>query len=176
MRAGSLLAAIASISACLAAAAGDLGVNQLRLGEDFKQMSRAAGATSCTAPKSTRGALRCRGAAADLKPGFDSIEGAPIRHLGLNGLAQTQKLENISVSFNAADFDAVRTALAGRYPTLKCSESSLQDKTGAKLSQTDCTATLPDGRIHLERRAESLDISTLEIESAAWQAFGDPDE
>lgn len=176
MRARFLLVAIASASACLAALAGDLGVRQLKIGEDFRQMSQASGASSCTAPKGGRGALRCRGAAPDLKPGFENVAGAPIRVLRLNGLAQTQKLEGISISFNAADFDAVRTAFAERYPALKCSQSALQDKAGAKLAQTDCTATLPEGRIHLERRSESLDISTLEIASPAWQAAGDDED
>ena len=176
MRARLLLAAIASTSACLAAEAGDLGVQQLKLGEDFRQMSQASGATSCTAPKAARGAFRCRGAAADLKPGFANVAGAQIRVLRLNGLAQTRKLEGISISFNAADFDAVRAAFAEQYPMLKCSQSSLQDKTGAKLAQTDCTATLPEGRIHLERRSESLDISTLEIASPAWQAVSDDED
>ena len=176
MRASFLLAAMASASTCLAAIAGDLGVQQLKLGEDFRQTSQASGASSCTAPKGRRGALRCRAGASDLKPGFESVAGAPIRVLRLNGLAETRKVENISISFNATDFDAVRAALAERYPALKCSQSSLQDKAGEKLAQTDCAATLPDGRIHLERRSESLDISTLEIASPAWQALGDDED
>ena len=176
MRASLLLAAIASAATCLAAMAGELGVGQLKLGEDFGQASQASGARSCTAPKGARGALRCRAGAPDLKPSFETVAGAPIRVLRLNGLAETRKVENISISFNATDFDAVRAAFIERYPMLKCSQSSLQDKTGAKLAQTECTATLAEGRIRLERRSESMDISSLEIASPAWQAFSDDED
>jgi hypothetical protein len=175
MRASLFLAAIASMSAGLAAA-GDLGLNQLKLGEDFRQASQASGAGSCTETRGTRKTLECRGASSALKPGFESVAGAQIRHLTLNGFGDTRKLEGISISFNAADFDAVRTSFAERYPALKCSDSSLQDKAGTKFSQTECSATLPEGRIRLERRAESMDISTLEIASPAWQAFSDAQE
>jgi hypothetical protein len=177
MRASLLVvAAIASMSSCLGAAAAGLGVNQLTLGDDFRQMSQAAGAASCTDRKATRKALECRGAASGLKPGFDTVAGAPIRHLTLDAFADTRKLEGISISFNANDFDAVRASFAERYPTLKCAESSLQDKSGTKLSQTECTATLPEGRIRMERRAESMEISTLEIATPAWQAVSDAED
>ena len=66
------------------------------------------------------------------------------------------------MSFRSDDFDKVNEALLERYPDLKCEQSALRNRKGAKFDQIECAYKAANGDIvELTKRTNTMDESFL---------------
>ncbi len=71
------------------------------------------------------------------------------------------KLDKVWFFFNADGFDAVRKAVASKYPALKCSGSTVSNTMGASFRQTECSLKNKIGTLELRRFVGDINTSVL---------------
>ncbi|MCV0441278.1 MAG: hypothetical protein K5880_22010 [Hydrogenophaga sp.] len=75
------------------------------------------------------------------------------------------RLSSLYFFFEADHFDDMRDAVKAKYPALRCTNSTVSNRLGAKFTQTNCTLNDSTGRLSLTRYNDTLDGSALTIYS-----------
>jgi hypothetical protein len=74
------------------------------------------------------------------------------------------KLDKFSFLFKSSEFDSVLGAVKEKYPSLKCSDSTVSNAMGASFDQTECNLISSEAAMVLIRRAD-VKTSALIISS-----------
>ena len=151
----------------MAAANAELGIKDFLLGEELSAAA-AKGGMGCSTSKDVPGPF-CSNIN-DRKPDLiTTIAGVPAKRVIISGL-DDGKLGNIRYSFSQAGFGIVRGAFVGKYPDMKCEDSTVKNRMGAEFDQTVCTYTSPDGTLTIRRRGSDLTEGDAVATSAAYIA------
>ena len=165
MRATLLLTSLALLTATTHAQdAAPLDIKGFRLGmpqaeavaKGGLECSRLAGTTRTFCSKSWR----------SRNEAVDTVAGVPTTYFHV-GILPDETVGSIYVTFAADQFDKVRQALASKYPTLQCKNSIVQNRAGASFDQVDCDMAQNGHTLLLEKRSSKVDISSINLISAA---------
>ncbi len=73
------------------------------------------------------------------------------------------KLDDIYFSFNSDGFEAVRGAVASKYPALKCKNSTVENRMGASFVQVECNLNSDNAMFSLTRISGDIKTSMLTL-------------
>ncbi len=82
---------------------------------------------------------------------------------GINLEFHEDKLDEVWFFFDADGFDAVRKAVASKYPALKCSGSTVSNAMGASFRQTKCSLKNKIGTLSISRFVSEINTSLLSM-------------
>ncbi len=94
------------------------------------------------------------------------IDGFTIGGVGGKYLAvkfHEDKLDNVMFIFKPDGFEAVRRAVASKYPALTCSDSTVQNRAGASFEQVRCELNSDGTRFSLTRISGDVNTSMLTL-------------
>lgn len=79
------------------------------------------------------------------------------------------KLDRFLFVFESKSFDDVLGAVKGKFPDLKCEDSTVTNSMGAKFNQVDCFLNDQQGTMLLSRFFGDVTESMLAVTSHRWQ-------
>ncbi len=95
-----------------------------------------------------------------------TIADIPSRHKTTTVLFdQNDRLSSLYFYFESDHFDDMRDAVKAKYPALRCTNSTVANRLGARFTQTNCTLNDSTGRLSLTRYNDTLDGSALTMYS-----------
>jgi type III secretion system FlhB-like substrate exporter len=150
-------------------ASAQLAFKDMKLGENILDMARKANLYCQATDYDGMAAVLCQMEfQIQVTPHkYRTVAGIPLNYLALHGPAQSGRLENIYMMFDAKDFDTVRLAYAERYPSLSCRGSAFR-RAGAEYDQQICRAEADGGMIQLKKRSGSETDASVSISSGTW--------
>jgi hypothetical protein len=75
------------------------------------------------------------------------------------------KLDSLMFFFDSEDFSAVLSAVKMKFPSIKCSTSTLSNAIGARFEQIDCEISDGRGLLSLSRYVDDIQTSVLSLMS-----------
>lgn len=96
--------------------------------------------------------------------GCYTVAGRPItdRHFVYD---RDDKLVSLTFDFATSGFDSIKRATLGKYPKMKCSAATVENRMGAVFTNDRCLYQTKNGSIVIERYGDKLDFGLLRIVS-----------
>jgi hypothetical protein len=96
-----------------------------------------------------------------------TIGGAPIKNV-ISWPDANRRVARFRFDFAPAHFDAIKAAVAAKYPALKCSSEVLQNRFGAKFNNETCLFRNARETLRLVKFEETLDIGSVGVVTNAF--------
>lgn len=75
------------------------------------------------------------------------------------------KFSNLMFLFKSEKFDDLKAAVSTKYPSLRCTQSEIQNRLGIKFQQVQCSLADKNGMLSLTKYSSQLDIGYLNFDS-----------
>ena len=147
------------------AGAQELAIKDFVLGQPLEQEAAKVG-FRCR--PSEHNGIKYKACMAATSGAAQTIAGVQATFTLLMGL--DDKLGSITYYFAQSDFAIVRAAFQDKYPGLRCVDSVVQNRMGAKFDQTECTLETKDASLSLTRRDSDLTQGSVALASAQHKA------
>jgi len=141
-----------------------LGFKEFEIGGDLAAYAQSAG-MRCMPPK--EGVTTC--ATSTPNGSASTIAGVQVERIYFMGLQG--RLGDITVRFSSARFAEVLDAYRARFARIKCKESVVQNRMGAKFDQTECEHESAAGLVRLTKRGSNLDTAEVSLTSTELIKF-----
>ncbi|MGE3346076.1 MAG: hypothetical protein AB7I35_01435 [Ramlibacter sp.] len=155
------------------AASAQLSIKGFSLGQDLDEAAASAQMRCVPIKRSSR--RLCLNPAKQLPENISTIAGVEAQKVYLAG-GPDNKVGRIHFGFRSDDFVQVRDALIAKYPSIKCSDSVVQNRMGASFDQTFCMGEVDGVELIIQRREGDVTVGGLSATSASYLAVEQKDE
>lgn len=121
-----------------------------RLGAPISEDSEVWRAITCTASR-----CQYNGRTANVQL---TVAEAPVIAMIVN-LDDQNRVADLTLAFDATNFEAVRDAIAAKYPGMKCEQREVQNRMGSRFDQVECRYRDGVGTFTLLKRSGNVDRS-----------------
>lgn len=158
------VAAFAALTLIAGVGAQEIGIKDFALGGDMRAEAARAG-LRCEA--SRHGGEWCISVSGSYTELGRTIAGVPATRVIFAGYEN--RLGWIIYTFAQSEFIIVKAAFSEKYPSMKCQDSVVQNRMGAKFDQTECSVTSPTATLNIKRRSSDLTQGSVEVRTADYE-------
>lgn len=95
-----------------------------------------------------------------------TVGGSPITNL--IGIPEDSKIIAFRIDFASSNYEAIKSAIISKYPSLNCTHSTVQNRMGAKFLAEDCTYITARETLSLQKYGSELTTGWVFVASNTW--------